>query len=1540
MVSRAPLHCPPRHEEELAPPSDSLRLQVISVVSKHDPVAWESPAANMTGPCENVHDDDYFAQAQAHVKDETAGHYLKPWQQQHSIVIHGRTDTGRSVHLVVKTDLSIAVEFPETHADFRKDVWSYFLQMETSKELRFGMGYFCNAQLQKRFMLRARSNNWTPDPADKTKPKRWPVAVVSFRNKADMNKAVRYMRNTDVVGRDGVPFKVSVWETTDYVKPEQRFLLTHKIAPAGWITVRRPLPLAWTVSTCDYEFWCNDHQITPDNEDQSIAPLTVLSWDIEVRNGTADDRKRMKSLGLDKFPSAKDGSNQVIQISVIVRTVDGRVIPFLLELDDDEEHTGDAAYAQRVFQGERYHTFWFQCEADMICHFRDLLVYYDPDIVLSFNGDRFDWPYIIARMGDRPPAGRHGRFFQMGRIVSERWDTKYVSYRSVPAGPGGRHMRDLPVLHDEGQDLPKKRLPLAQLALESGVELIPELQGRVSLDLCSLIRDLSKADKFLAFKNYTLNNMSDRFLKDKKVDFTHNDIFDAWAGMMSGQRLLQIVSNDPNPDATAYLSEPAPNEAEVDAWLRELSGTTLAELRVQAQANQRAFAATNAERAGAGLPPLAEPEPVGGVARLAQRRLLGDYCMKDSMLPIRIMDKLGSVMFLWQVSRVAQTSPNAIINNGQMIRVSTMFIGEAWRQGRYVNRVQNRAMPYQGATVLKPKRGYYGGGDGKTLVSNGAAPPPREASFELPPTPVAKAQRPPAAELQPVFARLAEQLPADVRAATPAHELAAAATAAYDELPDGYDFSGMQLYDIWQTVVDPAVLTLDFKSLYPSIMLSHLLCPSNLHQLDEPLNAAEESAQRYREHCRKRQGSPVDAAPAAAKPEIFGSPKADDSLDRLRQDIALQQQTLAMFEEMGEGDDGVESAATTAAMHDTRKELHRLKAELAKREAPVAAAAAALPDDDVDEADAEVELDDEQLREFPSGVVSGLEDEEDYTTVCIVVTDAKGVFLKRRYHKFTKHDDGILPAMLRSLLDGRAIYKKKMNLEKALQGSMHLAFEAAAGPGAAVEPDARINEALETLRAALKPVVKDKGKRAEATSAWLAAHGWVAACRERVMALVDDFVNIYDGRQKALKVMANSIYGVTGAKQHSPCACCKIAESVTAIGRQMIESTKACVLSTFKHYNPDVIYGDTDSVFVLVQEPDDKEAWRMANEIAEYCTRVIFAGTVNVLEDECIKRKLALFKKKTYVGMENEDVKTGIYERGEKGIASVRRDKPEVLNILVRQLNKAFTELGNFPTHTIARVLLRLCCHHFEKLVQNGFPVDDYVIVCRINKMRESAHVNMARKLESRTGMPVMRGDSVSFVQISDPAEPKATRRVETPVVVRANDAVKIDRAYYLSNKIKNIIASTLVLFVPPEVIEVLFEVYQSVLDNPGMRTLGQAFGTATGDPAAQRRDRVERALERAARMGRLPKGSHLPESLRTTKRKTKDTPAEKAAKRSRNMEAFRAFFATTAESKEEPKPEPKPVPKEEPEGCASPEPRKPAPPAQAQSMLGMFGFQ
>lgn len=77
---------------------------------------------------------------------------------------------------------------------------------------------------------------------------------------------------------------------------------------------------------------------------------------------------------------------------------------------------------------------------------------------------------------------------------------------------------------------------------------------------------------------------------------------------------------------------------------------------------------------------------------------------------------------------------------------------------------------------------------------------------------------------------------------------------------------------------------------------------------------------------------------------------------------------------------------------------------------------------------------------------------------------------------------------------------------------------------------------------------------------------------------------VLDGRQLALKVSANSVYGFTGATV-GKLPCIPISQSVTSFGRQMIEKTWELVESRFKRANgydfdAKVIYGDTDSVMV------------------------------------------------------------------------------------------------------------------------------------------------------------------------------------------------------------------------------------------------------------------------------------------------------------------------------------------------------------------------
>ena len=1288
---------PPRHTTatpETLPAR--FRLQIITVEAADQLIDWCKPSAfgkrtelDWATTCNNSYftkahsvtsrrfvsdDNDDCKGAYMHSHPDVLGENLR----QHAVHIYGRTPEGWSVLLQVNTSLGMVLEFPEV-CDTAV-MAAYLNDFMVHHDVRF------TYELTRA----ARSNGWVPDVHDCTQPRQYPIARLCIPNRYTYDVLQNSLATFEWPHPQwDVPVHVAMYETLDYIRSTQRFLLEQKLSPGGWIVVQQARVMRWTISTCDYGVVCELNDVTADDADQSVCPLTIMSWDIECINGTKEDRARMQALGLDKFPRAEDPTNEVIQMSIVFSMTDKRQIRFLLE---KSEHA--RAEELRVFDGVEYQAVFFTDELDMLLRFRDLLVYYDPDVVLSFNGDRFDWPYILARLGK--PEGKTARFSFMGRSLHQRWDSKYTKYRTLYSLDKGVHWttikpmsdnvlrkddflrKDEPCVNlmfddDEEDDemtldtteaLPGKNFPLHQLALLRGIELTPELTGRVSLDLCSFIRAMSGADKYLAFKNYTLDNMAQRFLNDEKVDFTHNDIFDAWNGQMNTARFLQIAEGHT-----------------LDAWLRPLEQCTAVELK----------------------------ESQKPVSLAAQRRLLGDYCLKDTLLPLRILDKLGTIMFLWQVARVAQTPPHNIINNGQMLRVSTMFIGEAWRQGRYVIRLENRPMPYQGATVLAPKRGYYGGTD--------------EHCLELTPQP---------------------------------------------PLPAGYDYSDILPTALVQRQVQHAILTLDFKSLYPSIMLSHLLCPSNLWLCDEPLNAAE------------RCTGVIEAVMPSDK---------------------------------------------------------------------VALARTVVPVPDVSLAD-----------QTPSGVVP--DGHPDFITVCIVVTDKKTKQESRRYHKFNKHQRGIYPTLLQNLLDGRDVYKKKMNLDKAVYGTIELALNGHAAP-IAPQPIALtvLLPHLEELRTRIKPVIKDRDGRLAVWQDWQHAHADIPVTA--LLEALDLHVNIYDGRQKALKVMANSIYGVSGAKQHSPCACCQLAESVTAIGRQMHEATTHAALTTFAHYGTDVIYGDTDSIMVSIRQPSDVEAWRIMTEMADYITLVVFAGTINVLEAECIKRRVAFFKKKNYVGMENEDVKTGIYHLCEKGVSTVRRDKPEVLNILVRQLNKAFTELGYLPTHTIARVLLRVCLAHFERLVQNLFPLEDYNIAQRINKTgAESAHLVVAEKMQQRAGVPINRGDTVNYVHIIDASKDKARDKVDATVFVKSHPDLKIDRAYYLTNKIQGIVASLLDLFLPPEVIGELFAVYQFALDFPDRPMFGVDV-----PPDQYRRQRVEQVLDHAIQQNRMPVGAHLITPLNERKR-------------------------------------------------------------------------
>ena len=101
---------------------------------------------------------------------------------------------------------------------------------------------------------------------------------------------------------------------------------------------------------------------------------------------------------------------------------------------------------------------------------------------------------------------------------------------------------------------------------------------------------------------------------------------------------------------------------------------------------------------------------------------------------------------------------------------------------------------------------------------------------------------------------------------------------------------------------------------------------------------------------------------------------------------------------------------------------------------------------------------------------------------------------------------------------------------------------------------------------------------------------------------------VQNGRQLALKVSANSVYGFTGATV-GQLPCVPIASSVTSYGRELLEKTKAFVEEKYTkangyEYDAQVVYGDTDSVMVKFGTKTVVDTFPLAEEAAELCSKI------------------------------------------------------------------------------------------------------------------------------------------------------------------------------------------------------------------------------------------------------------------------------------------------------------------------------------------------
>lgn len=159
---------------------------------------------------------------------------------------------------------------------------------------------------------------------------------------------------------------------------------------------------------------------------------------------------------------------------------------------------------------------------------------------------------------------------------------------------------------------------------------------------------------------------------------------------------------------------------------------------------------------------------------------------------------------------------------------------------------------------------------------------------------------------------------------------------------------------------------------------------------------------------------------------------------------------------------------------------------------------------------------------------------------------------------------------------------------------------------------------------------------------------------------------VLNGRQLALKISANSVYGLTGATV-GKLPCLAIASSTTSYGRQMIEKTKDEVEARYNiangySHDAQVIYGDTDSVMVKFGEKDLAKTMQLGEEAAGYVSAK-FIKPIK-LEFEKVYFPYLLINKKRYAGL--YWTKTEKYDKMDtKGIETVRRDNCRLVQTVI-----------------------------------------------------------------------------------------------------------------------------------------------------------------------------------------------------------------------------------------------------------------------------------
>lgn len=283
---------------------------------------------------------------------------------------------------------------------------------------------------------------------------------------------------------------------------------------------------------------------------------------------------------------------------------------------------------------------------------------------------------------------------------------------------------------------------------------------------------------------------------------------------------------------------------------------------------------------------------------------------------------------------------------------------------------------------------------------------------------------------------------------------------------------------------------------------------------------------------------------------------------------------------------------------------------------------------------------------------------------------------------------------------------------------------------------------------------------------------------------------VLDGRQLALKVCANSVYGFTGAGM-GYLGEKRIASSVTRVGRGMANHTKWMCEDRYKDHGLQIVYGDTDSVFANIpasmcdtncsQEELIAKVDKIGDEMGKFCTQAFLPP--NDLEYEKFYYPILLKGKKRYAGHKFEP---GLAPKLDvKGFECVRRDFAPIVSKTQKKILIKLCKENN------VQGAIDLARETVVRLLENDVPIEDLTMSKQLTRKPEdyknpAPHTELAKRLqrEQPAHIAPKTGDRIDFLIRPGYKGEKTCMRAVTPEDVREGREAA-DTRWYLSNQLQ-----------------------------------------------------------------------------------------------------------------------------------------------------------